>query len=166
MNIQDLFMLAMKRDIPSIIPNKKSGIILNLGGGVQQIPNSINLQLPEWNAETDLLPYDEESVDQIHMYHFLEHLTDPIRMLLDCQRVLKYGGHCNILVPYYKCKMAVQDLDHKKMFSAEYLKQTFSNPYYNNRGLSIQCEFEIKKLNIVIGIVDRNLGILSQIVKV
>lgn len=164
MNMQQLFYLAMAREIPNLIPDK-SGVVLNLGGGNKEIYGSHNLQLPEWNAEKEFIPYSNDSVDQIHAYHFLEHVTNPIKLLMDCQRVLKVGGRMNILVPYYKCEMAVQDLDHKKLFSSEYLKQTFSNPYYNNTGDKFDWKFEIK-LNVIIGIVDRNIGILSQIVKV
>ena len=90
----------------------------NLNGlSIGAIHGTIGLDLPEWNADTDPIPYPDGSIAVIHAYHFLEHLKDPVKMLADCQRVLRPGGLMNIVVPYYTSQMMAHDLTHKHAFA-------------------------------------------------
>lgn len=165
MNIQDFFMLGMKREVSELIPNNDGCAVLNLGGGRTQIGKSINLQLPEWDANKDKIPFQDDSVDQVHMYHLIEHLNNPVRVFIEIQRVLKTGGHCNIVVPYYLGAMSYQDITHTKHFSINYLNILFANDYYDTSyGLNHEWKFKIN-FNMVLGITDANLAIFSQIIK-
>jgi len=190
MNIQNLFSLAMKRDLPALLDFPKDGLVINLGAGNSPIPGAVNLDFPEWNAENYLieitsrtrhhlqnpnrafpLPADagdilvacpDECVAGIHAYHFLEHVRDPRRMLREMQRVLKPGGVVNICVPHYSGSMAHHDLDHKNTYALDTWRNTFSTPYYNKdrEGWKFRIHF-----NAMIAVAERNAAIITQLVK-
>jgi ubiquinone/menaquinone biosynthesis C-methylase UbiE len=162
MTIQELFKIGMKRDIPLLMEDAKGGIILNLGAGNQSIDGATAFDWPDWDAEHGFIPCPDNSVSQIHAYHFFEHLRDPRIILAECQRVLKKSGHINIVVPYYKSNMAFQDLDHKSFFTEDTWKNLFSKEYYSKG--KIDWEFKIG-LNIIIGINERNLCLMTQLIK-
>lgn len=162
MNIQELFMLGMKRNIPDLVADIESGCVINLGAGKQKISGAIPFDYPEWDAENYLIPFGDEVVDQIHAYHFLEHISDPPRMLQECQRILKIGGHMNIIVPYYTSQMQAHDLFHKAQFCEETWKNLFSTPYYSKDRDG--WRFRIGT-NIIIGVVERNLCLMTQLIK-
>lgn len=171
MNIQDLFALGMKRHIPELL-DAPEGIVVNLGAGNSPIPGAVNLDWPEWSAESygirlldehgHLVIAEDESIACIHAYHFLEHLHDPLRMLMEINRVLKPGGVVNICVPHYSGSMAHQDLDHKRTFALETWDNALRCKYYtkDREGWKLRIHF-----NIMIAIAERNTCILAQLVK-
>tara|TARA_Y100000310_G_scaffold297008_1_gene329703 strand:- start:327 stop:818 length:492 start_codon:yes stop_codon:yes gene_type:complete len=161
MTINELFQHGMDRHLPELIP-VNGEVILNLGAGNKLISGTIPLDYPGWDGETDDLPFDDEGVDHIFAFHFFEHLNNPVRCLYDCQRVLKPNGTLNIVVPYYTSQIAYQDLDHKKFFCVETWRTLFRNPYYDKN--SLEWEFEIG-LNVIIGVVERNLALMTQLIK-
>jgi ubiquinone/menaquinone biosynthesis C-methylase UbiE len=164
MEITELFKIGMDRSIPSLV-DFKSGYgrkILNIGAGNKKIPGSIPLDYPCWNAEIDKIPFGDNSIDGIHCYHFLEHIQNVIFVLSEFQRILVSGGLVNIVVPYYKSQMMAHDLDHKHIFCEDTWKILFSNPYYDKN--RIEWKFKIG-CNVIIGIVERNLCLMTQLIK-
>lgn len=161
MYFQEFFKLGMDRDVPNIL-DMPEGLHLNLGAGKKLIGDSFALDFPQWDADKDPIPYKDGSVSGIHAYHFLEHVQDPVAVLRECQRVLKSGGVMNICVPYYNSNLFAQDLDHKKAFCEETWKNTFQNTYYDKHGKG--WEFEIG-FNMICGVVERNLSLLTQLVR-
>ena len=189
MNIQQLFKLGMKRDVPELLVGPQ-GIVLNLGCGKSHIPGAVNLDYPQWDAENYrievpnivkhkffhgadaelpvasmgdvLVTCPSGSVAVIHAYHFLEHLHDPRRMLKEMQRVLMPGGVINIVVPHHWSQISFQDLDHKHHFALEVWRTTLDNHYYDkgNTGWQLRVHF-----NMMMGIVERNVCIFTQLVK-
>ena len=163
-NFQIFFYNAMNRHIPTLnFFYSALDIELNLGAGNKKILHATPLDYPDWNADTDHIPYTDGSVSQIHAYHFLEHCKHPVKVLQECQRVLNPGGHMNICVPYYSAAIASQDLDHKHFFTEETWKTLFSNQYYNKN--KIEWKFKIG-FNMICGIVERNLCLLTQLEKI
>jgi len=161
-NLVELFQVGMDRTIPNFhntIP--RDFIQLNLGAGNKIVVPAKSLDLPEWDADTMLIPYEDGQVTTIHMYHFLEHVKDPIAVLRECERVLKPNGFCNIVVPYYRSQMAYHDLDHKHFFTEDTWKILFDTPYYGKHG---EWRFEIG-LNVIMGIAERNLALVTQLIK-
>jgi SAM-dependent methyltransferase len=162
-DIQGFANLALDRIVPEFsklkVPN--SGFYLNLGAGNKHIPGCRELDLPEWNAEEDIIPYDDETVVVVHAYHFLEHLANPIFVLSEIERVLKPGGVANIGVPYYSSQCAYQDLNHKTFWCEETWRNLFSNPYYGDREWKLKVGF-----NAIFGIVERNLMLFTQLIKI
>ncbi len=162
MEFQRLFKLAMKREVP-YIKTPLSGIRLNLGAGNSRIPGVQSLDYPEWDADVDPLGWGDETISEIHAYHFLEHCKEPVKVLQECQRVLREDGVMNICVPYYSAAINSQDLDHKHSFTEETWKTLFNNQYYDKN--KIEWKFDIG-LNMICGIVERNLCLLTQLIKI
>jgi len=165
--LAEIFTLGMDRAIPEALYDydPESHKVLNLGPGNKQIYGARPLEFPEWDAESDAIPCEDESVSQIHAYHFLEHLSDPRFVLSECQRVLRPGGHISIVVPYYTSNMAFQDLDHKSFFTEDTWKTLFNNPYYDKNCNGVDWMFEVH-LNVIMGIAERNLALVTQLRKV
>lgn len=161
-NLQDFFEVGMDRKVPDLITRIPEGFELNLGCGNKKIENARGLDLPKWNADQDDIPYDDGSVSRIYAFHFFEHLYDPIRMIIECQRVLMRNGVLNIVVPYYTSQMTADDLDHKKTFCEGTWKTLFQNKYYNKN--AVEWHFEIGT-NIIMGVVERNLALFTQLVR-
>lgn len=159
MNFQELFKLGMKRDIGEL--KLVEGPSINLGGGDQEVPGAINFDLPGWDADHDPLPCAPGTISTVHAYHFLEHVTDPINMLREIERILKPGGVCNIVVPYYKSQMAYHDLEHKSFWTEETWKNLFETPYDR---VDNKWYFKIN-FNLICGIVERNLCLVTQLEK-
>jgi ubiquinone/menaquinone biosynthesis C-methylase UbiE len=140
MNLKNIVALGLARDVNEFV-DMPNGIILNVGAGNKLIANSIPLDWPLWDADKDIIPYEDNSISGVHCYHFLEHVSDPVKVLQEFQRVLCDGGVLNIVVPYYRSQMNYHDLDHKKSFCEETWRVLFSNPYYNKN--RIDWKFEI-----------------------
>lgn len=164
MKLQELFLLGMKREIGELIEPDLTNAI-NLGAGNSHIPGTVSLDFPAWDGSRDPLPYADNSVSSVFAFHFLEHLTGAqvIEMLREIQRVLVPGGTAQIVVPYYKANIAFQDLDHKAFFTEETWRTLFRNPYYNKNREEPWVLFE--NVNVIIGVVERNLSLMTQLVK-
>lgn len=162
---QEFFQLGLSRDLPSVL-DFPDGKVLNLGPGTKLIEGSIPIGLPGWNANTQPIPFGDESCTGVHAYHFLEHVENPTLVLQEIQRVLKPGGVVNIVVPYYRAQMAFQDLNHKHFFCEDSWKELFSNSYYDTAQDSEMVEWHLKvHFNLVAGIVERNMALFTQMVK-
>lgn len=160
--IQDLFYVGMSRKIN---PLRKSrvGIELNIGAGkYKEIIGTINLDYPQFDAEKDAIPYETGMVEVIHLYHVLEHLKNPKHLLYECQRVLRVGGHINIVVPYYNSSLYASCLDHKTMFNERTWNNTFNNYSYDD-----PYEWQLEEhVNFIMGVEEKNLALFTQLVKV
>lgn len=163
LTVRGMMELVTFRSIPEWLPDKPGGYVLNLGPGNKHLANeTMALELPAWNAEHDDIPCGTGTVDTIYAIHFLEHLRDPIRVLRECQRVLKPGGHLNVGLPYYRAQVAFLDIDHKSFWCEETWKNIFDNPYYdkNHHG----WKFEVG-CNLIFGIVERNVMLMTQLIR-
>jgi len=162
-NLVEMFRITADRsEAPEWLPDP-DGPVLNIGHGKKYIMGAEHLDLPEWDADRrEALPYDDGYFSAIYALHFLEHLDDPIWTLREFQRVLRPGGHANIGVPYYNAQCYAQDLNHKHPFCEETWRNLFSNPYYAN---SLEgWAFDIGA-NYLIGIVERNLLLVTQLIR-
>ena len=72
-------------------------VIINLGCGKTRIPESIGVDAVEIPETVDVIhdlnetpyPFDNGFADEIHFYHVLEHLDDPVAKLEEIHRILK-----------------------------------------------------------------------------
>jgi SAM-dependent methyltransferase len=93
-------------------------------------------------------PWADESVDEAHASHFLEHLTaqERIHFINELHRVLKPGGKCQVIVPHWASTRAYGDLTHQwppvSEFWFYYLSEAWreSNAPHNN---FYTCDFEV-----------------------
>ncbi len=161
--LQDAISLGLKREVAELIPPGER--VLDVGGNTV-IPSSIYTRAQGWDAERMRLGWENDgSIDTIHCYHFLEHLSGDgaIAMLRDFQRVLKIGGSANILVPYYTSQMQAHDLDHKSRWCEETWRNIFNCPYYPDKG----GDWRLKvRVNLILGLVERNLSLFTQLERV
>ena len=136
--------------------------VLNIGCGEKMIAGSTSLDLPEWDADKMDIPFDDETFTTIFAIHFLEHIERPVYILRELQRVLQVGGHLNIALPYYSAQAAYQDLDHKSFWCEETWRNTFNNPYSvkGHQGWRFRVG-----ANFIIGLVERNMMLLTQLTK-
>lgn len=162
MIIQDWFKLGMKREISLLIsPGEKQ---LDLGPGKAPISGANTLDYPDWIGGTQI-PYPMGSIDTIWAHHFLEHLHGDavIKTIRECERVLKTGGTMNIVTPYYSAQCQAQDLDHKSVYCEETWRNLFKNPYYT-KGREEPWQLKVNAC-FILGIVERNLALFTQLIR-
>jgi hypothetical protein len=164
MNIQQLFKLGMKRDIPDLL--EFPGKSFDIGASGKSVaPGATPLGLPEWSFPRDKIPAESNSVATLHCYHFLEHLTgdDAIAFLREAERVMIPGNSVlNFVVPYFSSPLQAQDITHKSAWMEETFRNLFDNHYYDPAG-----EWKLREHTVmIIGIVNRNLAMMGQLVKI
>ncbi len=88
---------------------RRGPVCLNLGCGFVHKPGFINVDLfdccrPDvrWDLNKFPYPWDDNSVDNIEMWHVLEHLEDWWTVFLECTRILKMGGTLDIRVGHHQ----------------------------------------------------------------
>jgi len=129
---------------------KISKVVVNIGCGPTRIPDSVGLDRVPIDDFVDIVhdlnitpyPFQENSVDEIHIYHVLEHLTDPISKLEDLHRILKPGGIIHIRVPHFSSMGAFTDMTHIRPFgymSFDCFQKNDAQHYYT------KVEFNILK---------------------
>jgi SAM-dependent methyltransferase len=99
-------------------------VILNLGCGKTRIPDSIGVDRIKIEGFADVIhdldiipyPFESNSVDEIHCYHLLEHLHDPLRKMEEIYRILKPGGIIYLRVPHFSSMGAFTDITHIRPF--------------------------------------------------
>lgn len=103
---------------------KTKKVILNLGSGKTRIPGVLNVDLVDIKGYTDIVhnldqtpyPFKTASVDEVHLYHLLEHLNDPLKKIEEIHRILKPGGVLHLRVPHFSSMGAFTDITHKRPF--------------------------------------------------
>lgn len=101
--------------------------ILNLGCGPTRIPGSVGVDSVAIQGFVDVVhdldavpyPFEDNSIDEIHLYHVLEHLHDPLRKIEEMSRILKPGGVLHIRVPHFSSRGAFTDITHLRPFGYE-----------------------------------------------
>ncbi len=109
---------------------------LNLGCGDKIMKDYINLDWKDYTGKTDIIhdlneypyPFQNNTVDEIKLWHVLEHLNDPERCLRELYRILKKSGKIHIKVPFFASVGGLTPLEHKNFFS---ISLTF-NPFLIN----------------------------------
>lgn len=161
-NLLGLFQAGADRVLPPFAMHPHKGGVINLGAGNKEIKEAQALDLPNWNADFDDIPYAEGTISEIYAFHVLEHVGDAIGLLRDCQRVLMPGGVLNIVVPYYRSQGAFHDLDHRHFFGEDTWSNLFDNEFYAKHHAG--WKFDIG-LNIIMGLNERNLMLVTQLIR-
>lgn len=114
-------------------------IIVNLGCGKTRIPESIGVDKAFIEGYVDKVhdlditpyPFDSESVDEVHMYHVLEHLHNSVKKLEEVHRILKVGGILYLRVPHFSSLGAFSDLTHVRPFGYSSFDCLEPNSYHH-----------------------------------
>ena len=88
-----------------------------------------DLDRPKWTFAKD------NSVDEIHCSHFIEHTADLIAFMGECHRILKPGGQMVVIAPYYTSIRCWQDPTHKRAIS-EHTFLYFNRQWREMNGLT------------------------------
>ncbi len=128
-------------------------VILNLGCGKVRIPNSLGVDRVPIEGYVDVVhdldvvpyPFADNSVDEIHFYHVLEHLHDPIKKLEEIYRILRPGGALYMRVPHFSSMGAFTDVTHIRPFGYFSLDCLQPNDYHH---FYTTAAFEILKKEI------------------
>jgi len=99
-------------------------IILNLGCGKTRIPKSIGVDFSKHSDFVDIVhnlnvipyPFKSSSINEIHMYHVLEHLHNPLKIIEELHRILKKNGVIYLRVPHFSSMGAFTDITHIRPF--------------------------------------------------
>lgn len=160
------FNAGMDRRLLEFLPMPTSGIILNLGAGSKEIPNTIPMDADRGWMAPSLSQFNDGEVSGIYAYHFLEHLDKVtlLAMLKECERVLCIGGIFNIVVPWWASEISHQDLDHKSFFTEQTWENLFKNQYYDGT-MPRDWHFGIQAVCLM-GLVQRNMVVMTQLVRV
>lgn len=127
---------------------------LNLGCGKDPIPGYINMDLCKGqgvdkviNLVTEDWGFDDNTIDEIRAYAFLEHIHDPDTIMKRAYKVLKKGGKMKILVPYYHTATA-HGLGHVTFFKKNSFKR-YSIEYSTDTSLDTFPYFKITKRELI-----------------
>jgi predicted SAM-dependent methyltransferase len=104
----------------------------------------------EWvlDLENDPWPWADNSVDELHASHYIEHVRDLLKFMDNAWRVLKDEGSFTIISPYYTSIRAWQDPTHVRAIS-ENTWPYFSRDWRKEQGLDhypVECDFEVETL--------------------
>jgi hypothetical protein len=157
-DVMEFIEFGLDRDIPGWKLPLTGLKILHLGPGSQkEVWDSVTLDRPDWNADTDKIPFEDGEVGSIYATHFFEHLANPRFCLAECARVLASGAPLSILVPHATSLLYLQDLDHRSPFVVETWKTLLNNPYYDSSregpiplSIGFNACFALKESNLVL----------------
>lgn len=102
--------------------NQKKLSKINIGAGYQKIDGLITLDIsPECNPdhvvdiERDRFPFDDNSVDEVHAYHILEHLGEGFfHCMREIYRVCVHDAKIFIAVPHPRHDTFLMDPTHRR----------------------------------------------------
>ncbi len=122
---------------------------LNLGSGKDARPGYVNVdyvKVPGVDMVADLnqrLPWEDSTVDEVLMSHVLEHVDDPVKLMLEVHRILKKDGVAEIKVPH-RSHSDAYSIYHKHYFDEHSLDDLCAA----GQSAEIACRFEILELRI------------------
>jgi hypothetical protein len=112
-------------------------VVLDVGCGNNKVPDAIGMDciaLPGVDVIHDLssfpYPFNADSVDEFHINHVLEHLSDVMGTMEELWRIAKAGATVHIRVPHFTGILAWRDPTHVRSFTSE------SFGYFGENGYS------------------------------
>ena len=105
-----------------LFPLKESGyqhlIAADIDDHNRNLFEGNDIQFIHLNAEHDEFPVDDDSIDVVLLFHVIEHLNDPSRLLAEVHRITKRDGVFIMVTP-----------DWRKQYKTFYRDQTHVRPY-------------------------------------
>lgn len=165
--LKDHVEIAMMREMNfELTTAREGGKYVQLGPGNKFIERWDNLDFPEWDGDSEPLPYGDDSVDGIVSYHTLDHLARPIVVLAEIQRVLKPGGWFVNVVPHYASELWHADLTHKSQFAIETWRSIFSTRHYDHQAVDGHVDWKLDiEFNMMMAFEERNAVLVTKLVK-
>lgn len=90
------------------------------------------------------------SIDAIHSYHFVEHISPLPRLLGECARVLRRGGLMHTVVPHFSNPYFYSDYTHKQTFGLYSFSYLAEDPLFRRRvpRYSVEPEFVLDDVSL------------------
>lgn len=136
-------MVQEVKDKRNILPQLKDmdRIVLELGCGPSPtIKNAITVDMLDIDGVDIVCDLDkgfpflpDNSIDEIHSFHFLEHVKDVNFMMAEIYRVLKIGGITSGTVPYFANPYFYSDPTHKTTFGLYTFAYFSKIPHFKRR---------------------------------
>jgi len=99
--------------------------VLEIGAGPVRKPGVTTLDYrasvsPDILHDLDNLPWpvSDASFDAIYMFSVIEHVSEPLKVIEECHRVLKPCGRIYLLTPHFSSTASYADLTHRWHFSS------------------------------------------------
>ncbi len=119
-------------------------VILNIGCGQSRIPGSVGVDRKPIQNFVDVVhnldalpyPFPDNYADEIHLYHVLEHLHNPLEKMEEFHRILKPGGKLHMKVPHFSSWGAWTDITHIRpfgYFSFDYFRPDHPFHFYTDK---------------------------------
>ena len=127
---------------------KSDKIIVDLGCGTRKKSGAIGLDKYAGDGVDIVcdvekgIPIEDNSVDEIHSNHFLEHVDDTIFIFQEMYRILANGGLVELTVPYYASINAFKDPTHKSFFTEDTFRYFSKSKWYGS-DYNINTDFEV-----------------------
>ena len=129
-----------KKNIISTLPSQNL-VMIELGcGNFKKKPAYIGIDLND-HEDVDIVgdvyevlsAFPNESVNEIHSFHFFEHIKDVARLLSELERILKHNGIIEIVAPHFSNTYFYSDFTHKNMFGLYSLSYLAKDKYLNHK---------------------------------
>lgn len=128
-------------------------VIINLGCGKTRIPQSCGVDSVAIPGSVDVIhnlnslpyPFPDNYADEIHFYHVLEHLDNPVEKIEEIHRILKLDGVLLMRVPHFSSNGAFTDITHKRPFSY-FSFDIFQSGNYHSYYSNVQFEIINKQI--------------------
>lgn len=110
----------MTRKSTKRIARERGPLKLDLGCGKNPQPGFVGVDVRDFGQDVvcdlrDTWKWQDDSVDEVHCSHFVEHLTarERIHFVNELHRVLRVGAKALIIVPHWSSARAYGDLTHQ-----------------------------------------------------
>ncbi len=97
---------------------------LNFGCGRKMLKGYVNVDIQkhkniDYSFDFNKFPYplEDDRFSYILLDNVLEHLDNPAKVLDELYRISKKNGIIHIIVPYYHCSGAYNDITHRNFFN-------------------------------------------------
>lgn len=138
--------------------SQKNPVILDIGcGPLKKNPTWIGIDMLDSDG-VDIVgdiyevlkAFPNESVDEVHAFHFFEHIPDVPLLLRELQRILKKGGLIEIVVPHFSNAYFYSDYTHKSFFGLYSFSYLVRDNIFKRRvpRYEQQIELELKKVHL------------------
>jgi len=133
---------------------------LNLGCGRNAIAGWINVDqvaLPGVDVVADLnacattpLPFEPDSIDELLMSHFLEHVPNVLPLMQELHRICKADARATLLIPHGASDDAWEDPTHVRPYFPGSFGY-FSQPYYWRADYGYRGDWQPEKVILRVG---------------
>lgn len=91
------------------------------------------------------------AVDEVHSYHFLEHVEPLSRVVRELARILKPGGLLHTVVPHFSNPYFYSDYTHRQAFGLYSFSYLADDPIYRRRVPRYQLDTGLVLENVTLG---------------